>query len=90
MKAFRVSEDLPDQTAFLFVADCVADVELMRHFQFPDAFNGKLALLGLMQAEQEQLPLKNGRPYQFQVTAYNEEGEVLGDARHQSTLLSIK
>ena len=41
-----ISEELPDQTSFLFVADCPADVEPMRQFQFPDPFNGKLAVLG--------------------------------------------
>lgn len=71
-----VYPDLPNQSCFLFVAD-VRDVESMRSFKH-HAHNAQLMELGIMQADKEQLPLKSGRPYQFQVTAYGGNGEVLG------------
>ncbi|CAK9017954.1 Carbonic anhydrase (Carbonate dehydratase) [Durusdinium trenchii] len=70
--------DLPDQTCFLFLVDGLEDAATMRSFRFPDPFNAELAALGMLQTDQEQAPLKSGRPYQFQVTAYGAKGEVLG------------
>jgi len=68
-------EEFPDIRCFLFVVDAQQDVGAKQYYR--KEYDVELAAIGKLQAEKEQPPLHAGRPYQFQVIAFDEAGAVI-------------
>ncbi|CAE7319040.1 unnamed protein product, partial [Symbiodinium necroappetens] len=68
-------EEFPDIRCFLFVVDVKQDVGGKQYYR--KEYDVELAAIGKLQAEQEQPPLHAGRPYQFQVIAFDDAGALI-------------